>query len=76
MIDLYLTGVLPEYQSANAESIAVQRPGYLVWLWARVSELMRNPELETNNAVQAQGLLKREHHKTRRAYIKQLKGKS
>ena len=35
------------------------------------------PELETNNAVQAQwDYFKREHHKTRRAYIKQLKGMS
>ena len=32
-----------------------------------------NPELETNSAVQAQwDYFKREHHKSRRAYIKKL----
>jgi hypothetical protein len=32
-----------------------------------------NPELESNNAVQAQwDYFKREHHKTRRAFIKHL----
>ena len=76
VIDLYLTGVLPEYQSKGVNALLFND---LIPVYKSVGAIYAesNPELETNNAVQAQwDYFKREHHKTRRAYIKQLKGKS
>ena len=71
-----MTGVLPEYQSKGVNALLFND---LIPVYKSVGAIYAesNPELETNNAVQAQwDYFKREHHKTRRAYIKQLKGKS
>ena len=70
VIDLYLTGVLPEYQSKGVNALLFND---LIPVYKSVGAVYAesNPELETNNAVQAQwDYFKREHHKTRRAYIK------
>ena len=70
VIDLYLTGVLPEYQSKGVNALLFND---LIPVYKSVGAIYAesNPELETNNAVQAQwDYFKREHHKTRRAYIK------
>ena len=72
VIDLYLTGVLPEYRGkgVNAmffnELIPVARKAGTIYPES-------NPELETNRPVQSQwDYFRREHHKTRRAFKKQL----
>lgn len=73
VIDLYLTGVLPEYQNKGVNALLFNDliPVYKS-VGAEYAE--SNPELESNNAVQAQwDYFKREHHKTRRAYIKKLR---
>lgn len=72
VIDLYLTGVLPEYQNKGVNALLFNDliPVYRS-VGAEYAE--SNPELESNSAVQAQwDYFKREHHKTRRAYIKHL----
>jgi len=71
-VDLYLIGVLPEYRNkgVNALMFTDLIPVFNK-LGAKYAE--SNPELETNFAVQAQwDYFKREHHKTRRAFVKQL----
>ena len=72
VVDLYLMGVLPEYQSKGVNALLFND---LIPIYNRlgVEYAESNPELETNNAVQAQwDYFKREHHKTRRAYIKNI----
>lgn len=72
IIDLYLTGVLPEYQNKGVNALLFND---LIPIYQGIGleYAETNPELETNSAVQAQwDYFKREHHKTRRAYIKQL----
>lgn len=72
VVDLYLTGVLPEYQNKGVNALLFNDliPEY-IRLGTEYAE--SNPELATNNAVQAQwDYFKREHHKTRRAFIKQI----
>ncbi|MDD2951954.1 MAG: hypothetical protein PHC95_02145 [Parabacteroides sp.] len=72
VIDLYLTGVAPEYQGKGVNALLFND---LIPIYKRVGAVYAesNPELETNNAVQAQwDYFKREHHKSRRAYIKKL----
>lgn len=72
VIDLYLTGVLPEYQNKGVNALLFNDliPVYRS-VGAEYAE--SNPELETNSAVQAQwDYFERVHHKTRRAYIKNL----
>lgn len=72
VVDLYLTGVLPEYQNKGVNAILFND---LIPIYQRLGVVYAesNPELETNTAVQAQwDYFKREHHKTRRAFIKQL----
>lgn len=72
VIDLYLTGVLPEYQNKGVNALLFND---LIPVYKSVGAVYAesNPELESNNAVQAQwDYFKREHHKTRRAYIKNL----
>jgi len=72
VVDLYLIGVLPEYRNKGVNALLFND------LIPRFNQLNieyaeSNPELETNNAIQAQwDYFKREHHKTRRAFIKQL----
>lgn len=72
VIDLYLTGVLPEYQNKGVNALLFND---LIPVYKSIGTVYAesNPELESNNAVQAQwDYFKREHHKTRRAYIKHL----
>jgi GNAT superfamily N-acetyltransferase len=72
VIDLYLIGVLPEYRNKGVNALLFNDliPKYIK-LGSEYAE--SNPELETNNAVQAQwDYFRREHHKTRRAYIKRI----
>jgi GNAT superfamily N-acetyltransferase len=73
VVDLYLTGVLPEYQGKGVNALLFNDL-IPVYQKAGVEYAESNPELETNNAVQAQwDYFKREHHKTRRAFKKELK---
>ncbi|MDR1523989.1 MAG: hypothetical protein LBS79_01865 [Tannerella sp.] len=72
VIDLYLIGVLPEYRNKGVNALIFNDliPQY-IRLGTEYAE--SNPELATNNAVQSQwDYFKREHHKTRRSYIKQI----
>lgn len=70
--DFYLMGVLPEYQNKGVSALIFSDiiPTYNK---AKVEFAETNPELETNNAVHSQwDDFEHEHHKTRRAFIKQL----
>ncbi|MDR1455721.1 MAG: hypothetical protein LBJ01_08725 [Tannerella sp.] len=72
VIDLYLMGVLPEYRNKGVNALIFNDliPRY-VKLGVEYAE--SNPELETNSAIQLQwDYFRREHHKTRRAFIKHL----
>ncbi|MCC8155263.1 MAG: hypothetical protein LIP01_14390 [Tannerellaceae bacterium] len=72
VIDLYLMGVLPEYQNKGVVALIFND---LIPVYQKLGVVYTesNPELETNNAVQAQwDYFKREHHKTRRAFIKRI----
>ncbi len=72
VVDLYLTGVLPEYQNKGVNALLFND---LIPIYNKLGVIYAesNPELETNNAVQAQwDYFKREHHKTRRAFIKNI----
>ena len=72
VIDLYLVGVLPEYQQKGVNALLFND---LIPIYQKlgVEYAESNPELEVNTAVQAQwSYFKREQHKARRAYIKPL----
>ncbi|MDR3268093.1 MAG: hypothetical protein LBT83_03390 [Tannerella sp.] len=72
VIDLYLMGVLPEYRNKGINALIFNDliPRFIQ---LGVTYAESNPELETNSAIQAQwDYFTREHHKTRRAFIKQL----
>lgn len=72
VVDLYLIGVLPEYQNKGVNALLFND---LIPIYKKlgVEYAESNPELETNYAVQAQwSYFERVHHKTRRAYIKVL----
>lgn len=72
VVDLYLMGVLPEYQGKGVNALLFNDL-IPVYIKQGVEYAETNPELETNNAVQAQwDYFKKEHHKTRRAFKKQL----
>ncbi|MDL2282209.1 hypothetical protein LJC44_03710, partial [Parabacteroides sp. OttesenSCG-928-G06] len=72
VVDLYLTGVLPEYQSKGVNALLFNDL-IPIYKGLGVEYAESNPELETNSAVQAQwDYFKKEHHKTRRAYIKSI----
>ncbi len=72
VIDLYIIGIAPEYQSKGVNAMIFNdlipifnQKGY------KFAE--SNPELELNNKVQSMwDVFERTHHKTRRAFIKQL----
>ncbi|MDD4116265.1 MAG: hypothetical protein PHG27_11850, partial [Massilibacteroides sp.] len=73
VVDLYLMGVLPEYQNKGVNALIFNDliPVYNA-LGTEYAET--NPELELNSAVQAQwDYFEQVHHKTRRAFIKELK---
>jgi GNAT superfamily N-acetyltransferase len=70
VVDLYVIGILPEYRNKGVSALLFND---LIFQYIRLGTIYAesNPELETNNAVQAQwDYFKHEHHKTRRAYIK------
>ncbi|MDL2305905.1 hypothetical protein LJC72_11290 [Bacteroides sp. OttesenSCG-928-D19] len=72
VVDLYLTGILPEYHNKGVNALLFNDliPEY-IRMGTEYAE--SNPELATNNAVQAQwDYFKTEHHKTRRAFIKEI----
>ena len=72
VVDLYLTGVLPEYQNKGVNALLFND---LIPVYRKLGVVYAesNPELELNTAVQAQwDYFKREHHKSRRAFIKKL----
>ena len=72
VIDLYLVGVLPEYQNKGVNALLFND---LIPVYNKlgVEYAESNPELESNSAVQAQwSYFKREHHKTRRAFVKNI----
>ena len=72
IVDLYLMGVLPEYQSKGVNALLFND---LIPIYKSLGAVYAesNLELESNNAVQAQwDYFKREHHKTRRVFIQQL----
>ena len=70
VVDLYLVAIAPEYQNKGVNALLFYdlipiffKNGY------EYGE--SNPELETNDKVQAQwDYFKREHHRTRRVYVK------
>lgn len=73
VVDLYLAGVLPEYQGKGVNALLFNTliPQYIK-IGTEYAE--SNPESEVNSAVQAQwDYFKTEHHKTRRAFKKELK---
>ncbi|MDR0537205.1 MAG: hypothetical protein LBH04_04040 [Tannerellaceae bacterium] len=75
IVDLYLIGILPEYQGKGVNALLFND---LIPIYQSFGTIYAesNPELETNNAVQAQWeYFKREHHKTRRAFMKKLSEK-
>ena len=73
VVDLYLMGVLPEYQGKGVNALLFNDL-IPVYIKLGVEYAETNPELEVNNAVQAQwDYFKSEHHKTRRAFKKELK---
>jgi len=73
ILDLYIMGVLPEYQNKGINALIfydlipiINRMGF------KYAE--SNPELEINHKMQSQwDYFDVKHHKTRRAYIKHLK---
>ena len=70
--DLYLVGVLPEYKNKGVSALLFSD---LIPPYSSMGTIYAesNPELETNNAIQAQwDYFNTEHHKTRRAFIKQI----
>ncbi|MDR1610560.1 MAG: hypothetical protein LBS08_03515 [Candidatus Symbiothrix sp.] len=72
VVDLYIIGIRPEYQNKGVNSLIFND---LITTYNKIGYLYAesNPELETNLKVQSQWeSFKREHHKTRRAYIKHL----
>lgn len=72
VVDLYLIGVIPEYQNKGVNALLFED---LIPVFQRngVKYAESNPELETNAAVQMQwNYFEREHHKTRRAFIKRI----
>jgi GNAT superfamily N-acetyltransferase len=72
IIDLYLIGVLPEYRNKGVNALVLND---LIPIMHELGSdyAESNPELETNTAVQSQwDYFQAEHHKTRRAFIKEI----
>ena len=72
IVDLYLIGVLPEYQGKGVAGILLNKMGQgFVKNGIRYAE--SNPELELNNKVQQQWKhFEKRQHRRRRAYIKKI----
>ena len=72
VLDLLLVGVIPEYQNKGVNALLFDDL-IPVFQKAGIKYAESNPELETNAAVQMQwNYFERIHHKTRRAYIKEI----
>ncbi|MCD7915930.1 MAG: hypothetical protein LUG96_12200 [Tannerellaceae bacterium] len=72
VVDLYLMGVLPEYQNKGVNALLFND---LIPVYRNLGVVYAesNPELEVNSAVQAQwNYFERGHHKTRRAFSKRI----
>lgn len=72
VVDLYLVGVLPEYQKKGVNALIFNDLiPYYVDLGVVYAE--SNPESEQNESIHAQwDYFEREMHKTRRAYVKEI----
>lgn len=69
-VDLYLTGVRPDYQDKGVNAIMMVEMNQ-VYIKNKVKKVESNPELETNTKVQAQWrFYEKRLHKRRRCYIK------
>lgn len=72
LIDLYLIGVLPEYQGKGVNSILIKELAK-IFISKKIAKAETNVELENNYKVQAQWkLFEKRQHKRRRCYIKYL----
>lgn len=72
VIDLYLIGVKPEYQGKGVPTIILSKMAR-DFIDMGIEYAESNPELEDNKNVQGQWkFFKREQHKRRRVYIKEL----
>ncbi|MDR3129419.1 MAG: hypothetical protein LBU03_04170 [Tannerellaceae bacterium] len=72
VVDLYLIAIHPEYQNKGVNALLFNDL-IPIYRRLRVHYAESNPELEGNMAVQAQWTyFRREHHKTRRLYRKDL----
>ncbi len=72
LIDLYLIGVLPEYQGKGVNSILIKELAK-IFIGKNITKAETNVELENNYKVQAQWkLFEKRQHKRRRCYIKYL----
>jgi GNAT superfamily N-acetyltransferase len=72
VVDLYILGVLPEYQNKGVNALLFYD---LIPIFSRIGYKYAesNPELELNHKMQSQwDYFDTKHHKTRRAFIKQL----
>lgn len=71
-VDLYLTGVRPDYQDKGVNAIMMYEMNK-IYLANNITKVESNPELETNTKVQAQWRhYEGRQHKRRRCYIKEL----
>jgi hypothetical protein len=71
-VDLYLTGVRPDYQDKGVNAIMMLEMNK-IYLRNNIKKVESNPELETNAKVQAQWRhYEGRQHKRRRCYIKEL----
>jgi hypothetical protein len=71
-VDLYLTGVRPDYQDKGVNAVMMCEMNK-VYLKYNIQKVESNPELETNSKVQAQWkFYEKRQHKRRRCYIKPL----
>lgn len=72
VVDLLLIGIIPEYQNKGVNALIFEDLIPIIKNYG-VEYVESNPELETNLSVQLQwSYFEKVHHKTRRAYIKEL----
>lgn len=70
-VDLYLTGVRPDYQDKGVNAVMMCEMNK-VYLKYNIQKVESNPELETNSKVQAQWkFYEKRQHKRRRCFIKE-----
>ena len=70
-VDLYLTGVRPDYQDKGVNAVMMCEMNK-VYLKYNIEKVESNPELETNSKVQAQWkFYEKRQHKRRRCFIKE-----